>query len=99
MEEEIVKIENWSTVNLAGTPFSAPEPVTLYLQGNIYGHPDHDDGNCVTTNYIISVDERIVTTASGTKYLLGEEDPIWLEWLEKNNIEFDSENPIKLPRG
>ncbi len=65
------------------------EQKCLKLCGDVYGHPDHYDMTRVITSAIINVERggynTIVTTKSGTKYILDKVDPLYVEWLELKN--------------
>jgi hypothetical protein len=74
-----VRIENWCVTPLGRSPYTPPECEAHGLGGNVYGHPDFEDGASVTTTEGVSVrvegDNAIVTTRSGREYLLGQIDP------------------------
>jgi len=65
------------------------------LCGVVYGHPRFEDGNYIITSKLIMVERRSIITQSGSHYILeGEPELFWLEYCEKNNIPYDTENPL-----
>lgn len=66
----------------------------LKLCGDIYGHPNHYDLTRVITSAIINVenDRGVVTTKSGTRYVLDKVDNLYIDWLELRN---SSEKALK----
>jgi len=82
-----VRLENWSL--LQGLYVANNR-----LRGNVYGHPDKEDGKQIDTSTIRSVRGRAVTTASETVYILEEPDIEWVAWLEKNKIKYNHTNPL-----
>jgi hypothetical protein len=91
-------LENWS-VTLRGSIYLAPEHHQRCLQGEVFGHADHEDGHHVTSSPIKTAEGQTVTTRSGTRYTLGKPNPRWLEWMEGEGIEFDPANPIEIHEG
>ncbi len=89
-----VKIENWST-GREENPFLAPEVPALHLRGQVYGHPDKEDGTWVKTSRIQSIDGKMIETLN-TTYELGDPDPLFIEWMKTEGIEFDPDNPIRV---
>ena len=81
------RLERWSLVNLAASPWQPPEVGVQGLHGRVYGHPRFEDGDEVTTTRVVKVEvEKLyapdgvscciaVLTASGSRYTLGEVDP------------------------
>jgi hypothetical protein len=70
-----MKLENWSIVQEELNPYQPPEMHRQCLHGKVYHHPDHADGTEITTSVIVDAHNRIVTTRSGSEYILGEVDP------------------------
>jgi hypothetical protein len=94
-----VRLERWAVVVPAPeSPFRAPEMGGQCLSGRVHGHPTEADGKAVRTSPLASVNGRVVTTASGTVYELGEPHPDYLAWLDTAGIAFDPENPIRARR-
>jgi hypothetical protein len=73
------RIEKWGVVPLGTDPYTPPECRAHGLTGTVYGHPVFDDGDPITTSAFHSLrqegDNVIVTTRSGSEYLLGQVDP------------------------
>lgn len=67
---------------------------SIWLSGDASGHPMHEDGKRVATNYIASVDGRLITTKSGTVYRLGRIRRSYRKWLKDNGIPYDSKQPV-----
>lgn len=92
----MIKLENWSVVHgNHGNTDSYIAPEFQSLRGKVYNHPRHKDGTVVKTSRIIEISGKIVKTYSGSVYELGEVSPEYVDWMKKNNIEMDQENPIK----
>jgi hypothetical protein len=81
-------LNNWS-VRSDPAPYTAPELRRIYLAGDVDGKPR-------TTSRVASVKGCVVTTRSGSIYLLKDPAPAYLAWMAENGIEFDPNNPIKL---
>lgn len=84
MPNSIVKIRKWSITS----GFTSATP---HLYGNVYGHPNFEDGEVVVSSVVMSIDleRRIIKTYSGRTYHLEDPDPAWLQWLEDNGYEED----------
>lgn len=93
---ESIRIENWRVVVRDKDFYKAPECGVNCLSGDVYGHPRHEDGTCVTTTKIVDSDGKFVKTRSGSLYELGVMDADYCDWLEENGLEFDPECPIKV---
>jgi len=83
----------WSVQARHGGPYSAPESLKLCL----VGWRDHE-AEVITTSAVEAADGRIITTHTGNKYILQDMDPAYREFLDKNNIPFDTNNPILLKK-
>lgn len=70
-----MRLEHWSIVFYGDNPYMPPENAPKALHGNVYGHPNHDDGREVTTSPITRIDDGKVHTSSGSVYELGDVDP------------------------
>lgn len=88
------KLENWSVQTT--NPYLPLEASKAYLAGDVYGHPKYPDGHRILTSRPIKVDGRVITTYSGSVYELGEPDPKYLEWMNKNGRVYNPEQPIKI---
>lgn len=97
----IVRIDNWR-VGSNQTGYTAPEAVCYMLVGEIQDHPNYygrgpttwDTPKKVQTSYITGAKGRIVTTRSGTKYILGRINPAYRKWLRKSKPKWDWRNPF-----
>lgn len=90
-----MKLNVWSVVSV-GNPYTPPECKCTRLHGIVDKHPRLGENVEVTTSTIVKVEGKLVTTHSGSVYELGEPDAGYLRWLEKEGIQFDENNPIKL---
>jgi hypothetical protein len=92
------KLECWSicpSSDSAPSVFRPPEAQGIAVQAKKSTRPDFEDG--ILTTRIINIQGRVVTTRSGTVYLLGEPDPDYVKWcLEHGHHDpRDHANPIK----
>lgn len=71
----------------------------LYLSGYAEGHPKFPYGGRVYTSAVASFEGRVVTTMSGTEYLLEEPSAEYREWLQANRPNWDPEEPFSLIAG
>lgn len=69
------RLEKWG-MRATASIYSAPEQISYYLTGDVYGHPKYADGTFVTTSSITETNrrEQTVRTRRST-YFLGEPDP------------------------
>ena len=84
------QLNKWGVTLLQSHEFLAPECMVKCLTG----FRDKEDCS-VRTSAIAEVNGRIITTASGSTYFLGEPSPEYLEYLESIGYEYDIDNPIK----
>jgi len=86
MGETTFTLENWS-IESSEDPgaYTAPETISMYGYGEVYGHPDFIDGSRVHTSRITQVIGNIIETCSGNKYLLGAVSDQYLQWLNHLN--------------
>ena len=63
------KLENWSVCQR--NPYST----ACYLAGNVYNHKSKPDGKEVVTSRVITIENGLIITSSGSKYELGDVDP------------------------
>ena len=82
---DAIKIDNWSVVSKALHTFSSLsyEKFRLALRGDVVDHPKLGRASIITSQ-IVSVDDKYVKTESGSTYLLGEIDPKYESYLNKN---------------
>lgn len=71
------------------------------VHGAVHGHPTRRDGEDVLTSAIRGALGRVVVTASGSTYRLGEPLEAWVEVLAREGTPLDPEEPVKrfLPKG
>lgn len=79
-----VKIENWYIFSTDNNEFRAPELKLKRLGGNVYNHPNFNDGAQVSTSNIVNInlEEKLVETRN-TCYLLGKPDK---DYADKYNL-------------
>ncbi len=94
-----VELHEWATYRANPDPFCAPELQGLTLVGTVKGHPRKPDGHRVRTSSVQTAEGRVVTTQSGTVYLLKEPHPDYRTWLAEHRPDWDPENPIKMLGG
>lgn len=74
----MIRMENWALAFIGvWDGFTAPELRPVGLSGTVFNDPRRADGTPITTSQITSVDDDVVTTASGRRYQLGEVDPAY----------------------
>lgn len=85
---KIYKIEQWSLGYDTSNPYLAPELRKRRLSGICKERAIELDGDCsestLTTSSIVSYEDNVVTTRSGTKYELGEPAEDYVKWCEEN---------------
>jgi hypothetical protein len=84
-------IEGWRCIPANDDPFMAPELAGICIAGR-FGDKH------IRTSRVKHVEGRMVTTASGNGYELGEVDPDYLDWIKSEGRSFDPANPIKVVR-
>jgi hypothetical protein len=92
-----IRVDLWATFPI--NPYRAPEQGGgIGLTGIVAPGDDarHPAGGPMSTSPIVSVEGRIVTTRSGTKYRLGRIKPEFREWMREQGIAWDSREPIKI---
>ena len=91
------KLEKWSVCSVykACDLYIPPESQQIALQARESDRPGFEDG--ITTSRIIKVQGRVVTTKSGTQYLLGEPDPDYVIWCRERGLHdpTNKEMPIR----
>ncbi len=88
-------LENWSVVTT--NPYIPPELDWIYLSGRVYDHEDIIDGTKIQTSRILIVNGPLITTTSGSVYKLGEPNPEYIKWCEKEKHHIPTaEEPIKV---
>jgi hypothetical protein len=79
----------------AGDAYTSPECARRCLVGVVEGHPVKADGTCVRTSQVVASAGRVVTTASGTRYLLGGVDPAYAAYLTLAGVALDDAEPVR----
>lgn len=90
---KIAKIENWFVANR--NPTLPPEQSIMSLCGNVYGHDKFTDGEFITTSEICGSNGKLIQTVN-SYYILGEVNSDYLNWVRKNNLNWDEIEPIKI---
>jgi len=97
-EANIVTLINWSTT-ACGSPFSAPEQVSISLSGEVHGHPRFEDGQVITTSAVRGSSGRVVMTENTMYSLVGDPNPKWVMFLEGMDKTLNMEDPISFISG
>lgn len=90
------RLENWSVVG--ANPYDPPELCPPQLAGEVHGREGIEDGKRIRTSSLVEANGRTVKTATGSTYILGCPSPDYVEWMKKNDIKFDPENPIRMAK-
>lgn len=92
-----MRIENWSAVAHSLGKYDPPEFQRYQLWGVVFGHPRFEDGEFIRSSDIKQVDGSRVTTSSGSVYILGTPDRLYVEWCRENGRHIPTqEEPLKL---
>lgn len=91
-----VVLSEWSVTNSSDSPYAPPELAGKALVGVVIGHPRKIDGSRIKTSTIRTVEGRLVTTWSGTVYLLQDPCPEYREWLREHKPNWNPDRPIVL---
>lgn len=84
------RLENWSIITNSKNPFFAPELQSRSLHGNVYGHPNFNDGDPVSTSTLKEFDyKNRVAKTRNTEYELGKISEEYQKCLEENNINLE----------
>jgi hypothetical protein len=92
----MIKIHNWCTVPNTSSPYRAPETISVCMKGNVYGHRAFEDGASVKTSRVKSAHGRVITTVSGSVYLLGRIDPKFRKFLKNGRPDWNWRKPITI---
>jgi hypothetical protein len=84
-----MRLENWYVTFRHG--FTEDRKIS----GEVYDHPAHPDGKVITISTPKHIEGKKITTINQSVYILGEPKKDYLEFLEKYNITYDPENPIR----
>lgn len=84
VEFKFISIEDWVVISPCNE-YTAPELIYTVLTGKVYGHPDFNDGDGITTSKITSINlkKKIAKTYSGNWYRLLTPNKDWVQWLRK----------------
>ena len=86
-------ITNWS-VGIWGQEFTPPEYQQPRIQGTL------ENGTNIMTSAAVKAEGRIITTTSGSMYVLvGEPHFEYLTWLRVNGYDYNENDPIGMGRG
>jgi hypothetical protein len=92
-----VTIKDWSVTGAGVGPYTPPELAGIRIHGKVYGHPRFDDGAEITTSSIVRIAGRVVQTASGSIYLLGQPEAEYIVWCKRSGWHIPTEDePIKI---
>lgn len=92
MEKNVIKIENWALIFTQPDPYTAPECCPSRLTGNVFGHPDFEDGTFVSTSTILEASGNLVKTKNNT-YLLVNPCEKYVKWCQEKGYAL---NPSKV---
>jgi hypothetical protein len=95
----VYTIKKWFVKYNSEDPYLAPERKMIMVGGEIYDHPNFEDGSVITTSTIKDVHQRYVLTYTGTVYkLFGRPRKEYMQFLKDNGITYDGYQPIKVKR-
>lgn len=86
----VYNLDNWG-ITSTDSGYVAPEARKLRLTGTRL-----QDNREVITSAIVNVEGRVITTETGSTYILGEPDPEYLDYLQENGIVYNQRNPISV---
>ena len=74
--KDIISLKNWRMLTAPCSGYTPPELMDTLMSGNVYNHPEHEDGTLVTTSYVVNVDKenKTITTYSGSVYSVNKND-------------------------
>ena len=93
--KEAILLNNWSLRFYWISPDKAPELQQYSLNGDAVNHP-RLGSTFIQTSPIVKVEGRLIHTMSGSLYFLMDIHPDYLDYLKRNNIPYDIDNPIKM---
>ena len=86
---EPTRIENWSVELCPGRPYLAPELHDHFHLAGLIG------GKSKLTSRVVASSGRVVTTKSGSKYILGRIAPQYRRWMRQRGMKYDARRPVK----
>lgn len=84
-------LQDWAMVYdpKSVTPYTAPELFQYKLTGKVYGHPEFEDGEVITTSRIEEqIDDETYKTKSGSIYKVGKKSLDYELFLEDYNARY-----------
>ena len=99
-QEEPHKIKNWGLqeyeIKSCSIRYTAPELFDRYkLLGQVISHPNFENNEQILTSIIETIDNRIITTISGSKYeLIGEPLEEFKQCYIRTYGSYDNEKPL-----
>jgi hypothetical protein len=90
-------LHNWSVrANTLG-PYDPPETRRITVSGAVFHSLKFQDGERITTSYIVGVSGVEINTHSGSVYRLGTPNEDYMDWCRENGCHVPTpEEPIKL---
>ena len=98
--ETIYKVKNWGLqkreIPQSSIRYTAPELFNCYnLVADVISHPKFNEGEQIITSVIDTIEDRIITTTSGSKYqLVGEPLLAFKESYIKKYGSYDNNKPL-----
>ncbi len=94
---QVYTLKKWYVRYNSEDPYLAPERMMIMVGGEIYDHPDFEDGSNITTSTIKEVHQRYILTHSGSVYkLYGRPRKEYMKFLKDNGITYDGYQPINV---
>jgi hypothetical protein len=90
-----IRLDCWS-VTQGDVRYIAPEERVSRVQGVVQDHPCFPADAKIVSSPLDTVEGRIVTTRSGTRYQLGRIDPQYRAYLKRNGYQYDPHNPVAI---
>ena len=73
-----MRLEYWSVIFAPEDVYLHPTMQRKILHGMVYGSQNFSDGTWINTTELIAVDtDHVAATMSGSKYILGNVDPLY----------------------
>jgi len=89
-------LKNWAVFS-DSNPYTPPECHKIYLKGNVYNHPEFNNGSFIQTSTVTKVKGNVIYTKSGSIYRLENPDAEYLDWCKKTKQHIPTEDePIKI---
>lgn len=92
-----VVLTEWSLGSPRGDAYTAPETLSILLNGIAHNHPEHAPGKKIWTSPIVDVEGRVVTCERRKYYLMGPADAQYLAWCKANKAALpEGDEPLKV---